>query len=210
MYISEEQLNCILNTIEKCTSNNIPTIILSIVSVVAAIFVPNFIAYQQNEIALYDKRLEAYQQFLILKDFYEFIKKPSLYDDQDEATVISRWGGMYLSLHYSMLDKSYQQNHIILQPVYVLAAINRDKNMISSLEYLRISNNEDVLKRASVTLENFVKALFTKPNEKEGQELQQKKEEFEKAFLDLMNYEKNFEKMLKLPNVFSFNRMKGK
>lgn len=117
---------------------------------------------------------------------------------------------MYLSLHYSMLDKSYQQNHIILQPVYVLAAINRDKNMISSLEYLRISNNEDVLKRASVTLENFVKALFTKPNEKEGQELQQKKEEFEKAFLDLMNYEKNFEKMLKLPNVFSFNRMKGK
>lgn len=74
MYISEEQLNCILNTIEKCTSNNIPTIILSIVSVVAAIFVPNFIAYQQNKIALYDKRLEAYQQFLILKDFYDLLK----------------------------------------------------------------------------------------------------------------------------------------
>lgn len=210
MYISEEQLNCILNMIEKCASSNTPTVILSIISVIVAICVPSYISYQQNKIALYDKRLEAYQQFLTLKEFYEFITKNSTDNNQDVSNVIGAWRSMYLSLHYSMLDKSYQQNYIVLQSVYAVAAINKDKNMISSLEYLRVLNDGDILREVSTALEEFVKALFTKPDAEEGQELQQKKEAFEKAFLAMMQYENNFKKALRLTNIFSFIRTKGK
>lgn len=49
--------------------------VLAIVTAAIAICVPNFIASEQNKIALFDKRFEKYQEFLALKEFSDCIKE---------------------------------------------------------------------------------------------------------------------------------------
>lgn len=201
MYISKEQLTSILNAIEKCTSNNTPIIILTCLSIAVAIGIPCYIAYQQNKIALYDKRLEAYQQFLALKSFYEYIKEDSSDGGQYDTTTLDKWRGMYLSLHYSMLDKNYQHSHLTLQNVYVLAAVDRNRNMLSSLEHLGILHDGNISKNVATALENFIEELFGIKNFK-SETILQEKGSFESEFSKLMDCEEKFKRALRMTRIF--------
>ena len=201
MYISKEQLTSILNAIEKCASNDMPIIILTCLSIAAAIGVPCYIAYQQNKIALYDKRLEAYQQYLALKSFYEYIKKDAPDGGQYNAMTLDEWQGMYLSLHYSMLDKNYQQTHLTLRNIYALAAIDRNRNMLSSLEHLGILNDGNISKNVATALDNFIEELFGIKGFK-SETFLQAKDSFESEFSKLMVFEKKFKRTLQMTRIF--------
>ena len=201
MYISKEQLALILNAIEKCASNDMPIIILTCLSIIAAIGVPYYIAYQQNKIALYDKRLEAYQQFLVLKSFYEYIKKDAPDGGQYKAMTLDEWQGMYLSLHYSMLDKNYQQTHLTLRNTYALAAVDRNRNMLSSLEHLGILRDGSISRNVAATLDNFIEELFG-IREFKNEALLQAKDSFESEFSKLMVCEKKFKRALRMTRIF--------
>ena len=180
------------------------SIILSTCSLLAAIGIPALIAYRQNKIVLYDKRLACYQQFLALKSFYNCCKEFCPTDESNNADSGDKCRSAYLSIHCSVLDKNYQQNGIVLQSAYVLAGLESDKNMLASLAYLGFLDDEKILQGAANTLESFVKCLFGISNV-DGGNVDQAKLKFEAAFSQLLKSESKcgkeaedaFEKKLK-------------
>ena len=127
---------CWLNRNEGALS-----VVLSIFSLIAAIGIPALIAYRQNKIALYEKRLEYYQKLQALKRFAEFCNKWETFNKTDSVDPIYQCQQGYLNAHYSVLDKDYLQNWQWLRENYVALALEKDQDLFSSLVYLQLFKN---------------------------------------------------------------------
>lgn len=172
------------------------SIILSTCSLLAAIGIPALIAYRQNKIALYDKRLTAYKEFLQLKSFYNCCKECNSIGEDDEKNTVNRYCSAYLSIHYSPLDKEYQRNGSVLQSAYALEGLEKDKNILTLLVYLNLLDDKEITQDIYSALESFIKVLFgiTNSNTKNMDLL---KRNFESKFSIVLKNEKKIEKKLK-------------
>lgn len=150
-----------MNVIEILNQNEgAASVLLSLVSLIAAIGIPALIAHKQNKIALYEKRLECYQQLQALKHFNEFCSKKDDFCITGQIDPVYRCKQEYLNAHYSFLDRDYLKNSQYLQESYAALAIEKDKNLFESLINLQLFKNDKQAKQSSDTLIEFVNSLF--------------------------------------------------
>ena len=165
MYISDKQFSQIQQMIEHWIAQPDGwTIFLSIASVmvsVIAVIVSVCTAKKQNKIALYDKKFECYQQLQALKSFIESCEQLKEFKSADD---VSNCQQKYLSIHYSVLDREYLRNGVMLRNAYAYTGIEKDRALLTSCAFLGIFKQKDL---SNVTildlmnaLESFVKELF--------------------------------------------------
>lgn len=207
MYISREQLDYIAEIIEKCTADTPLSVFIAIASLLVAfgaVAVSLYIAHRQNQIALYERRLECYQKFIALNTFMDFTSKYETFEKQPqtESDPISQCQQKYLDMHGLLVDKAFQNYRFdyFHRNVYVLNCIEKDSSFFSSVQFLVGSSDEKSLFLANNTLTEFVKELFKHPNEMSLDKIKETRDEFVDTFRNIVPIGDNLKKELMICN----------
>ena len=186
------------------------SVILALLTILATVLIPLFIAKKQNKIALYEKRFVCYQKYESLKSFCSKIKDISTFSTSENSKVNQHWycQQQYFSAHALLDDTEFQRDRFnpIRQYFYARSCLEEDRKMLLSLKLLvggdELANQADKTQKA---LEVFLQALFedilTQSNyERDAfdQKVLEKKNDFVAQFEQLEKFEKELETLLKI------------
>lgn len=138
---------------------------LSAILAVLAIFVPFRIAHTQNRIALFEKRLECYQQLIALKGFADYVSEIGPLNAQEVYQCKQK----YLYIHGVLADERHAEMSKVgnVSVKYAKECIDKDSELFTSIELLIKVKNENLLKEVNTSLQEFIKDLFAVPSSAE-------------------------------------------
>ena len=207
MYISREQLDHIAEIIEDCTADTPLSTVIAIASLLVAfgaVAVSLYIANRQNQIALYERRLECYQKFIALNTFMGFTSKYETCETQKqtEGDPAFQCQQKYLDIHGLLVDKEFQKYRFncICRNIYVLNCIEKDGSFFSSAQFLVGLSDEKSLIVANNALTEFVSELFKHPNEMSLDKIKQTRDKFVDTFRNIVPIGDELKKELMIGN----------
>ena len=175
------------------------SVILALLTILATVLIPLFIAKKQNKIALYDKRLECYRTLSSIVDFCEFISQFESFDDNTDQNVkphspIEACKNKYIFIHDGLNDKARSQMNMLdfWKIMFTRNCINNDKDVICVGAFLTKAISLIDAKEIADALSEFVNALF-KPEESSDilskrNKLIEKSKELKRILDDLCKY----------------------
>lgn len=136
---------------------------LSALLAVLAILVPFRVAYIQNRVALFEKRLECYQRLMALKDFSKYTSRFDSFDPQPEIDPIYQCQQEYLYIHGVLADERQAQRCRVgnMSGKYAMGCLDKDIELFTSIQMLMGAKEDTPLSEVKSALKAFVEALFT-------------------------------------------------
>ena len=182
--------------------------ILAIITAAIAICVPNFIASEQNKIALFDKRFEKYQEFLALKEFSDRIKEVTSETNQIKDYIYSIQQ-KYLDVHNVLVEERYIRYRYdqAFRNVAVLKSLEKDTELFKMIPLLLRIKNEEAIIETNKVFKKFILEVFKSSEKMSADKILELGQEFVEKFSNIQFIENEFVKRLQLQNR-KWRRMK--
>lgn len=210
MYISEDQLQIITSAIESCAKNydglNVIVAVVSALVSFVAVCISIHTAKKQNKIALYEKRLGCYLQFVELKSFANFIEKEEnlltgkIEDRSNDNSKILQLQSKYMDIHSLFSNKEFRQYRFdpVQKGIYIGDCLEKDKITLISMEFLLKSTNKINVSPVRESLAILIGQLFRSASAIEIDSIRQAAKDFTAKFYALETVESEFEALLRL------------
>lgn len=178
------------------------SVLISFVAVCISIYT----AKKQNKIALYEKRLECYLQFIELKSFAEFIEKEEnlptgkIEDRSNDNDKVLQLQGKYMDIHSLFSNKEFRQYRFdpIQKGIYIGDCLEKDKITLISMEFLLKSTNKVRVFSVQESLSILIGQLFRPASSVEIDSIRKAAKDFTARFSALDMAENEFEILLRL------------
>lgn len=136
---------------------------LSALLAALAILVPFRVAYIQNRVALFEKRLECYQKLMALKDFSNYANEINSSESLLDSNSTYQCQQEYLYIHGVLADEKRAQMCRTgnMRGKYAKDCLDKDIELFASIKMLFELKNDVPLSEVKSALKAFVEALFT-------------------------------------------------
>lgn len=176
----------------SCQQSDFWTILLSIITIAVAIWIPWRIAEKQNKIALFETRLKCYRCLNSIINFCTFVSGFTTFENNPdpEAEVHSPIGACknkYLEIHDLLSDEkamSQIRTSTFWKTTFTRDCINHDREAICSGAFLTKATAFDAAEKIGKTLHEFVVALF---DSGKPEVIAEKRDEFTKNSAEINN-----------------------
>ena len=174
----------------SCQQSDFWTILLSIITIAVAIWIPWRIAEKQNKIALFETRLKCYRCLNSIINFCTFVSGFTTFENNPdpEAEVHSPIGACknkYLEIHDLLSDEkamSQIRSSAFWKTTFTKDCINLDCEAICSGTFLTKSMTLDDAEKIGKALHEFVVALFDSGKPKV---IAEKRDDFTKSSVEI-------------------------
>lgn len=175
--------------------------VLAIVTAAIAICVPNFIASEQNKIALFDKRFEKYQEFLALKEFSDCIKEVISGTSQIKDYIYSIQQ-KYLDVHNVLAEERYIRYRYdqAFRNIAVFKSLEKDTELFKMIPLLLRIKNEEAIIETNKVFKEIIFEVFNSPEKMSADKILELGQEFVEKFSNIEFIENEFVKRLQLQN----------
>ena len=166
--------------------------ILALITALAAIFIPVYIANKQNKIALFEANLKCYRNLNSIIDFRSFVSEFTTFDDNHDPKAevhspIETCKNKYLEIHDLLSNEkamSQIRTSTFWKTTFTRDCISLDCEAICSGAFLTKAITIDAAEKIGKALHEFVVALF---DSGKPEVIAEKRDEFTKNSAEINN-----------------------